>query len=87
MIAAVSAAFRCGMAVVDVVLVLVVTRGSLIISDVVVVVLTWKVLYDYTIRSNVSFSSRRHLTLTDVFLRDGESLSSLCALGEAYAHP
>ena len=75
------------MAVVDVVLVLVVTRGSLIISDVVVVVLTWTKLYFQTSGNKRLILFLRRQTLSDVFLMDGESLSLLCGYGEACAYP
>ena len=47
------------------------SRGSLVVADVLVIAVTWRELF-LRARSQKAFLMRRHLTLTDVFLRDGK---------------
>ena len=50
---------------------LIAARGSLIVSDTLIIVLTWYKLFHHiaSIRAN---GTRRRISLADIFLRDGE---------------
>ena len=52
---------------------LIASRGPLIVADALVIVVTWwKLFRETSLRK--AFFMRRNVTLTDVFLRDGEHL-------------
>lgn len=56
-------------------LVLVVSRGSLIVADALVIAVTWRKLFLQAAHREVGLI-RRRLTLTDIVLRDGKYLVS-----------
>ena len=47
------------------------SRGSLIVADILVIAVTWRELFLRAPRRK-GFLMRRHVTLADVFLRDGK---------------
>ena len=55
---------------------LVASRGSLIVADALVIAVTWKQLFRQATPSK-AFLLRRHVTLTDIFLRDGTMAADL----------
>ena len=55
---------------------IVASRGSLIVADALVIAVTWwKLFRQASVRK--AFLMRRHVTLSDVFLRDGKRVMSI----------
>ena len=50
---------------------IVASKGSLIVADALVIAVTWWKLFSQA-SPRKAFLMRRHVTLTDVFLRDGK---------------
>ena len=62
--------------------VLIISRGSLIVADSLIIVLTWRRLFPHTAIRKVVLM-HRHLSLTEIFIRDGEFLETARILKEA----